>query len=261
VGSHLKDHLVKKGFEVYCPQRNDNQVLKRNLGHVIYCIGYTADFRQFPLETAEAHVSVLLSFLKNASFDSLLYLSSTRVYENAQDTREDSDLNVNPNNPNHIFNLTKLAGEACCLSVANPKIRIARVSNVLGPDFKSENFVNSVIKDILKNKKVSLRTTPDSAKDYILVDALVDYLEKIATQGKERLYNVASGLNVTNAQILEALSQVASFESSYAPNSQKIVFPPIDVKRLKSEFGEVKSDIPSEVRRMYTLFASHFKNG
>jgi nucleoside-diphosphate-sugar epimerase len=263
IGSHLKEHLVKKGVDCYCPSRKDEGVFKRPLGHVVYCIGYTADFRQFPLETAEAHVSVLLSFLKQADFDSFLYVSSTRVYENAQQTTETSNLSVNPNDPNHIFNISKLAGEACCLSVARPEVRIARISNVLGADFHSNNFVNSVIKDILKTGQVTLRTNAEAAKDYIPVNVLVEYLEKIAKHGKERLYNVASGINIRNAQIMEALSQEASFTYDYAPDSSRYIFPPINVKKLRDEFGGLEQDILQQnvlqgVRSMYQQFADYF---
>jgi nucleoside-diphosphate-sugar epimerase len=249
--------------DCYCPSRKDEEVFKRPLGHVIYCIGYTADFRQFPLETVEAHVSALLPFLRHADFDSFLYVSSTRVYENAQETAETSNLSVNPHNPNHIFNISKLAGETSCLSVARPEVRVARISNVLGADFKSNNFVNSVIKDILKTGKVTLRTGAQSAKDYIRVNILVEYLEKIARHGKERLYNVASGINTRNAQIMEALSREASFTYDYAPNSSQYIFPPINVKKLRDEFGGLEQDILQQdilqgVRSMYRQFADHF---
>ena len=55
VGSNLKNKLVSVGINTYTPHRSE-ELSGKNLGHVIYCIGLTADFRTKPFETIEAHV-------------------------------------------------------------------------------------------------------------------------------------------------------------------------------------------------------------
>jgi len=64
---------------VICPTR-DESLDGRDLGHIIYCIGITADFRRRPHDTITAHVTKLQEVLTRTSFESLVYLSSTRVY-------------------------------------------------------------------------------------------------------------------------------------------------------------------------------------
>ena len=230
-------HLAERGEQCFAPARDDASLLRRPLGHVIDCIGLTADFRKRPLDTVEAHVCRLVGLLRRARFDSFLYLSSTRVYNRARTGDEAEPLVVAPLDPEDIFNLSKLAGEAACLSVCNPRIRIARLSNVLGRDFTSQNFVFSILRDALVTGSIVLQTTEDSAKDYIFVDDVVDLLPRIGVEGHEVLYNIASGMNLSNAVIVGEISRLTNCSVSFASNARRIVFPRISVDRITAEFG------------------------
>jgi nucleoside-diphosphate-sugar epimerase len=241
-------HLVQALNEVIAPTRGESLSPQKSLGHVIYCIGYTSDFRQHPLETAEAHVSLLIDFLKKYQFDSFLYLSSTRVYFGAANGEESSELLVNPSRFDDIFNLTKLSGEACCLSVSNPCVRVARVSNVLGQDFQSDNFVFSLLKDAVRGGHIKLRTTPDSAKDYIAISDVVELLLNIAARGKERLYNVASGVNISNREIVAQIQELTGCRVEYADSAKRVCFPPVSIQRVQKEFGFSPKQIPKVLK-------------
>jgi hypothetical protein len=61
-------------------------------------------------------------------------------------------------------------------------------------------------------------------------------LTRIALNGRERLYNVASGQNVTNAEIARWLVQVG-VETRFAPGVSTVTFPHIDTRRIEAEFG------------------------
>ena len=61
-------------------------------GTVIDTIGLTADFRQRPHATVEAHVEILSRIVKRPGLFNLLFLSSTRVYSRSSETREDTPL-------------------------------------------------------------------------------------------------------------------------------------------------------------------------
>ncbi len=259
IGSHLVEYLKNSQTDYYAPKRGDSEIFSRPLGDVIYCIGLTADFRSRPLEAAEAHVGVLTKILKKGKFDSFLYLSSTRVYEGSISTDESASLTVNPTNPNHIFNLTKLTGEACCLSEGNNKIRIARVSNVLGSDYGSENFVFSVMRDLVLSKSVKVLTTPTSSKDYILVDDVVHLLPKISSRGKEQIYNVASGSNLTNEELLRKIASVSGGQITYLEEAAEICFPPISVDKIRREFKFEPKEVLEGIGQIYSGFERHLK--
>jgi len=236
VGSHLLRHLENQGHEVFAPTREE-LYSKSPLHHVIYCIGTTSDFRKRPFDTVEAHVCVLKNILQHSDFDSLLYLSSTRVYEDNQLGQEHSNLTCNPHDVTHLFNLSKLMGESLCLNSGRANVKIARLSNVYGNDFNSGNFLFAIIREALSSNHIKLQTALDSAKDYVSISDVVKLLEKISLEGQKNIYNVASGYNVSHKEIVEQISQVTSCTYDVLKAAPSVVFPPIDVSRIKSEFN------------------------
>jgi nucleoside-diphosphate-sugar epimerase len=235
IGRHLAAALRETGVEVLAPGRNDPLPLGRSLGHVFYCIGLTADFRSRPFDTVRAHVSTLASVLERAEFDSLLYLSSTRVYARAATGAEDQPLSVNSADPSDLYNLTKLTGEALCRSCGRYQVRVARLSNVIGPNPASENFVSDLIREALSGH-ITLRTHPCSEKDYIAIDDVVAVLPRIALEGRHWLYNVASGTNISHGAIADRLATLTNCSVTVQPAAPRSSFPWIDTTRVRAEF-------------------------
>jgi nucleoside-diphosphate-sugar epimerase len=239
VGSHIVKKLQQSQTEYYAPARDEN-LLDKELGDVIYCIGLTADFRKRPYDTVEAHVCKLREVLKECKFNSLTYLSSTRLYIHNKDLEivdEQTPIPVDVTNPFDLFNASKLTGELLTLNCGRENVRVARLSNVYGFDFNSENFITSIIKDAVVQNKVTLRTTPDSAKDYISINDVVHLLIKISLHGKNSIYNVASGNNISNNDVLNVLKQETGCVIEFSPSAEKISFPCINIGKIKSEFG------------------------
>jgi nucleoside-diphosphate-sugar epimerase len=256
IGSHLVAFLRSRGFECLIPRRDES--LKGNLGHVVYCIGLTADFRARPLDTMEAHVSRLIKILGQDNFASFLYLSSTRVYQHLSvDTLAEEHLSVpvNVNDPSDLYNLSKLAGESLCLANNNPKIRIARLSNVYGDDFWSDNFLSSILREGLTRGHIELKTTMESSKDYIIIDDVVYALQLISSSGRSRLYNVAYGQNVSHADIMRQLGLLTGCSVSIDSNAVQVNFPRISIQRLQQEFNFN----PSSLKDNFNLLVDKFK--
>ena len=149
IGSQLARKLAAGGANYRAIGRND-PIPNENLGHVIYCIGVTADFRTRPLDTVEAHVCALIELIRGHQFESLLYLSSTRVYAGDDSSNEEKPLHVSPPNAPDLYNISKVMGESIVLNCA-PNARVARLSNVYGPDFDSDNFLPSIVRDASGN--------------------------------------------------------------------------------------------------------------
>jgi hypothetical protein len=115
LGSHLVRWLQSQALPYQALARQESGV-GPPLGHAIYCIGVTADFRRRPYETVRAHVCDLARLLEHGTFDSLLYLSSTGIYAGTPRGHEDAVLQVNPTQPDDLCNISKAMGEALCLS-------------------------------------------------------------------------------------------------------------------------------------------------
>jgi nucleoside-diphosphate-sugar epimerase len=235
IGSALAASLRVQGHSVHAPRRADPAIFDADLGHVIYCIGMTADFRSKPFETVDAHVAVLADVLRRARFESLLYLSSTRVYGNASQAQEQACLQVDPGDPSQLYNLTKLTGEALCRSCAKPGVKVARLSNVVGSDPDSDNFLSALIREALAGR-IELQSDPDSSKDYILLDDVVALLPAIAVGGKHWLYNVASGSNLRHAELVARLAALTGCAVGVRPAAPRVDFPVIDTARIRDEF-------------------------
>lgn len=237
IGRHLVTRLRANGQTVYTPGRGEPGLYERPLGHVIYAIGLTADFRTRPYDTVQAHVSLLAELLQRADFTSLLYLSSTRVYARTASSREDADLGVQPQDPSDLYNLSKLMGESLCLNGGRSGVRVVRLSNVVGgEDRDSGNFVPSLVREA-RGGCIVLQTAPDSAKDYIHIDDVAELLPRIATQGRERLYNVASGVQTHHAQWTAQLQAQTGCTVDVAPGAPVVSFAPIDITRIRTEFA------------------------
>src|SRR3990167_5761311 len=207
IGSRLVAHLRAQGHTVWAPPRGDAEVFTRPLGHVMYCVGLTAAFRTRRFDTVDAHVGLLAEVLRRAQFDSLLYLSSTRVYMGAASTQEDAALSVRPGDPSYLYNLTKLTGESLCHACGRAGVRVARLSNVVGPgmDTASGNLVAGLL--------------------------------RIALAGRASVYNVASGVQITHRQWLEWLASTHAATFAITEPAPWQGFAPIDVTRLRNEFG------------------------
>jgi nucleoside-diphosphate-sugar epimerase len=243
IGSRLVADLRIAGQEVFAPARRDSSLYRRRLGHVIYAIGITADFRTKPLETIEAHVCVLRNLLQHADFESLTYLSSTRVYGTGQSGREDAVLGVDPNNPSDLYNLSKLTGESLCLHCGRANVRAVRLSNVVGgDDAGSENFVPALMREA-KTGYILLKTALESAKDYIHIDDVIAMLPRVATSGRRRLYNLGAGRKISHREWTYWLAAQTGCRIDVMPNAPIVDFPAIDITRLREEFGFRPRDV------------------
>lgn len=184
IGSRLASLLVAQNYEVWVPERDDPRLFSQDLGHVIYAIGVTADFRTRPIQTMIAHVSVLAEVLDRTKFDSLLYLSSVRLYKGCAIGDEKGHLTVCPSKCSDLYNISKLAGESLCFHCDRPNVRIVRLSNVVGAEQDdSPNFLPSLVREA-RQGKVQLRTALASSKDYIHIDDVVGLLPRIALHGR-----------------------------------------------------------------------------
>lgn len=250
IGRALQARLQAEGHTILAPDRDqleqDPGLGGRDLGHVLYCIGVTADFRSRVLDALEAHVCLLRRVLQAGVFVSLTYLSSVRVYSYAASSREDASLWLRPDSLDSLYNQSKLLGESACLH-GSDRARVVRLSHVYGVDPGSENFLSSVLQEAALKGKVTIRTSYDSAKDYISLQDVARLLPLIAARGELGIYNLATGENLSN-QELAALLRREGIEVDFARDAPRWSFPEIDVSKLGRDFylprQRLKHDLP-----------------
>lgn len=259
VGSCLVEHFQRQKELVWAPGRGDAEIFERPLGDVYYCIGMTSDFREYPFETVEAHVSYLARVLRQAHFERLIYLSSTRVYTDYGGTAEDASMIVQSRPMSDLYNLSKLLGESLCFNARRAGVKVVRMSNVYGPDFSSRNFLASLILEGLERGVIELGTSADSGKDYIHVADVVPALISMLRDGKYDLYNLAAGSNVANGALVRAIAEVLNVPWSVQPGAPIIDFPVIDVRRLHAEFPFNPRSALDDVSELCALYAEYLQ--
>src|SRR5262249_23354350 len=156
-------------------------------------------------------------------------------------------LPVQPNAPSDLYNITKLAGEALCLSDRRNTVRVARLSNVFGPGMHRESFLGQILAEGTTTGAVTLRQSLRSAKDYISIGELVPALVNISKSGDARLYNVASGVNTTHEAIAGVLGLKLDWQVNARENATTVRFPRIDIDRLTMEFAAPRNTILDEL--------------
>jgi len=251
IGSHLKRHLEASNIPCRAPARGES-LRGRDLGQVIDCAGITADFRVRPYDTVDAHVGRVADIARNCSFESFVYLSSTRLYKDhpSSPARERDDIKASPFGAGGLYNLSKATGEAVALTLGE-RGRVVRLSNVYGLGSEPHNFLASIIADALRTGRIELETSLDSAKDYVGIHDVVALLPRIAAGGREPVYNLASGANVTNGEIVEELARLTGCSVSVRPDAETWSYPEIDIALAREEFGFAPSrllhDLPALV--------------
>ena len=256
IGSHLVKKVRELEIPYFSPGRHD-ELSHKELGDVIYCIGLTADFRTKPLETVNAHVCNLLKVLQQCEFDSLLYLSSARLYKSQVEVaREENPIQIDPSDPNDLYNISKAMGESLSLTCGR-KARVARLSRVYGDDFTSSNFLSAVLKEALFANRVTLQTSLEAKSDYVSIDDVVDILIKIVTQGRHQIYNVASGKNVSNRELMERISDLTGCKIEVVPKPSQATYPRINVDRIRKEFGFTPANVLHDMERLIELYRHH----
>tara|TARA_Y100001958_G_C21245523_1_gene575244 strand:+ start:4288 stop:5088 length:801 start_codon:yes stop_codon:yes gene_type:complete len=233
IGKELSYHLKKKGKEVFLPNKKKIK-FKRNLGNVIYCVG-SDDWQKKTIKGFFSNFGHLQQIVFNNNFKSLVFLSTTRLYINTNSTAEDSDLAINSQRSNDYYNILKIASESLLLKL-NKKIKILRLSNVFGFNYKSPLLLPSIIRNSLKRGVVEITISQNSTKDYVHIDDVMQMIFKIQKKSEYNIYNIASGKNVSIKKILNILKKKTNCKIILKNQKKKIYEPKINIKRIQREF-------------------------
>lgn len=243
IGSALVAQLGSNGKNVFTPSRDDENIFKISLGHVIYAAGVTADFRSRPFDTLRANTTFVAKLLEQANFESFLYLSSARIYRHADHSGEDAAIFLRSRDPEDLYDLTKLTAEAMCHASGRPSVRVARLTNVVGSDFRSQNFLFDLIRSACDTGQVRLRSGLNSEKDYVLIQDVLKMVPKIAIDGSHSCYNIGGGRNLTHTELLEPILENTGATLTVEPNAPQFVTQLVDINRICNEFNYQPSPV------------------
>lgn len=127
-------------------------------------------------------------------------------------------------------------GESLCLNSGLDGVRVARLSNIVGEKVATENFLDSLVKDAVAKKVLSLRSSLNSEKDFLFIGDLLNLIELVSTEGERRVYNLASGTNTKTKQIVDIIARETNCFVEVCENPPLLNFPKININRIGSEF-------------------------
>ena len=246
IGRRLVAHLRTSGWDCFAPPRDDIGFLGQDLGAVFYCAGLTADYARRPHDTVRAHAGLLNEVLAEGRFDSLVYLSSTRLYDGrpgfaGAEVDEDTPLALDPAQPRHLFDLSKALGESLCRQASGGRARIARLSCVYsGEDDDADGFLGGLLARLRaagRGPVLEIDSSPDATRDYVHVDDAIEALLAIALRGTRPLYNVASGVELSNRALFARLGELAGCELRARRDGPAPCAAPVSIERMKGELG------------------------
>jgi nucleoside-diphosphate-sugar epimerase len=234
IGSRMVGALSARGEDVYAPERGDPDLISRDLGRVFYCAGLTGDFMVRPFDTVEAHVGLLTQLLRDASFERLIYLSSTRVYDSLgpRGGKESDTLEFDVAAPRNVYDLSKALGENLCLARSGGRAAVARLANVFDWTDAAGGFLSDLLKRARREKVMTLDSSPQAGRDYIHADDVIAALLAMDAQEAHGIVNVARGEAISNgdvAAVFAAAGWTLNLTGQGAPHG-----PVCDIGRLLS---------------------------
>lgn len=235
IGSRLASSLKAAGAEVYAPARDDAGLWERDLGRVLYCAGLTGDYRTRPFEAVEAHTGLVSRLLERARFERFVYLSSTRLYQTgrAASGREDARLNLDPNDPEQVYEFSKALGENLTVNRSGGRGVAARVAYVFDWEPGAAGFLSEWLLRAREARDIAIASTPQDGRDYIHLDDVARALAALADSDAGGVVNVASGQVTTNAEIAQVFAQ-AGWRVSFTGQGASAPPPELDVGRLET---------------------------
>ncbi|ELH8610902.1 NAD-dependent epimerase/dehydratase family protein [Enterobacter asburiae] len=262
IGNEIVEQLKELKHDVWVPQRDEQTLFTKDLGTVIYCAG-NGDCQNTPFNVFQANCALLSDVLQYSKFNRLVFMSSTRVYMNGSDTRENADLVVSEDDARRLFNLTKLVSEELCLK-SGKDIVIVRPSNVYGVALNSPLFLPSITRNAINNGHIDMFIDRHYEKDYVSVEdvaeACINLSQNKNTSGN--IYNIAAGYNISAEQIADVLVQTTNCTVTWHERSfPREVFPVNDISILKSVMpGYNPRNVLDDIENMVTRFRVEMVN-
>lgn len=205
VGSRLLATLRAEGEDVFVPGREDPRLFSEDLGRIFYCAGLTADYAERWFDTIEAHVALLARLLRGATFERLVYMSSTRLYDSLglEGGAETDALRLDPHDPRHLYDLSKALGENLCLTRSFGRASALRLSCVFDWRPGGQGFLSEWLQAARRSRQLHIASPTGYVRDYVYVDDVVASAKAVIDGGDSAVFNVASGANTSNAELAE----------------------------------------------------------
>ncbi|HSR89237.1 MAG TPA: GDP-mannose 4,6-dehydratase [Candidatus Udaeobacter sp.] len=182
-----------------------------------------------PYETLATNIMGTLHILEAARMspriNGVIVASSDKAY--GKDCL--SALETQPLRGDHPYDVSKSCTDLLALTYAktyNLPVTISRFGNIFGPgDLNFNRIIPGIMKAIIKNEVLELRSDGTFTRDYVYVKDVVDGYICLAEQmdkAKGEAFNFSSGFNFSVLELIKEVSKIAGKKVEYKiVNNQK----------------------------------------
>jgi UDP-glucuronate decarboxylase len=264
IGTALCKRLKGMGWSVCGISSKDGWVGHNDYNAIFHmaCYSSPSKFMSDPLETIRVNTdeveNLIVNFLKtNGTF---LFASSSEIYGNATiiPTPEDYPGNTSPLSYRAPYTESKRMGETICsLYENNLNVKIARICSVYGPGLRltDDRVMGQFMRQAIENGRIEMKDQGLQRRPWLYIDDCVEMLIKIATEGKQLVYNVAGKELASIAEIAEVIASHTQASVGVPDSDNGVMGAPVlvqpSIERYESEFGGIKMmPLREGVRRM-----------
>ena len=173
---------------------------------------------------------------------SLFYLSSAEIY--GQSSSETIFTETDAPNPSSLYAVTKICAQELCISYKNLfkiPVVVGYAMNSFGPHQSSEKFIPSMLKKIMKGKKVSIHLNVEGStpcrRNYLHIDDLCDAIMFLAENGDSgEKYNIVAKEESDNLKLAKMISKLLGKNLNYELIEQRqnpLVHPRLSGEKLQ----------------------------
>lgn len=152
----------------------------------------------------------LLEHFRKSKYGKFIHISTDEVYGHLPDIFGFPFKERNKLAPRSPYSASKAASDLMCLSYVETygcDIVITRCCNNYGPGQHKEKFIPTIINKLLKNQKVPIYGEGMNVREWIHVYDHCLGVWAVATQGKKGVYNIGSGFELSNIELVSLLCE------------------------------------------------------
>jgi len=265
IGSHLSESLLSRGNRVvildHAPfalsgvkaykmdigdAKKVDRIFKKERPEVVFHLAGAMHLRRSPQDPLFSkdldflsRTAAILDACKKYRVKKIMFVSSGgAIYENAKSvpTKE-----TYPPSPNSLYGLANLMTEKYIEAYCKNNrmgFTILRVSNAYGPRQWQSGVIPSFILKIMKGERPVINGTGRQTRDFIYIDDLVSALILLAKKGKNEVYNVGSGQEISLKKVFELTKKLlgSNVKAEYgSPRFFEVQRSAPDNKKIKKE--------------------------
>ena len=152
----------------------------------------------------------LLEGFRKANYGKFIHISTDEVYGHLG-FNDPSFTELTPIAPRSPYAASKASSDLLCMAYIetfNCNISITRCCNNYGPNQHDEKFIPTIIKSLSKGKKVPIYGEGLNIREWVHVHDHNLGVWAVATQGKNEVYNIGSGLELSNIELVDKICTI-----------------------------------------------------